>query len=231
MHGYKDVGFINDQTDPADMKIKTFTFNPFSENSYILYDETGSCAIVDPGCYNSTERNILSNFIQDEGLTPVLLLNTHCHIDHVFGNRYIHEKYDLELIAHEKEVPVLDASPRTAELYGLELTPSPAIGKLIKEGDKISFGNTTLEVIFTPGHSPGSVCFLNHDTHDMIAGDVLFFDSIGRTDLPGGHHQTLLDSISTKLLPLEDDWTVYCGHGPSTTIGRERRYNPFLRDL
>lgn len=215
----------------SQMNVQKFTFNPFEENTYVLYDDSGECAIVDPGCYNEEEQKVLTGFIEDHDLKPVILLNTHCHLDHIFANRHISEKYGLGLHAHEEESIVLHSAPKMAHLYGLDLTPSPDIAKKIDEGEQVSFGKTSLDIVFTPGHSPGSVCFLEPETRVVIAGDVLFLDSIGRTDLPGGDHDTLLRSIRDKLLPLEDEWKVYCGHGPDTTIGRERRYNPFVRGL
>ncbi|MDX1684393.1 MAG: MBL fold metallo-hydrolase [Saprospiraceae bacterium] len=213
------------------MQVQGFTFNPFAENTYVLHDESGECAIVDPGCYDRQEQDKLVNFIETKSLKPVLLLNTHCHLDHIFANAYISEKYDLPIHGHREEVPVLNASPKMANLYGLQLTPSPEIKHFLDQGDNVSFGNTTLEVRFTPGHSPGSICFLDKTGKKVISGDVLFMDSIGRTDLPGGDHQTLLNSIEKQLLPLDDEWEVYSGHGPKTTIGRERRYNPFLKAM
>lgn len=211
------------------MEVKSFTFNPFSENSYVLYDDTRECIIIDPGCYDETEQKTLLNFIKQEGLKPRHLLNTHCHIDHIFGNKLIAEVFDLPLQAHIKEEPVLASGPKLANLYAMNYSESPAIGRFISEVDKISFGNTQLEIRFTPGHSPGSIVFMHHESKTLIGGDVLFFDSIGRTDLPGGDHDTLINSIHEQLFTLDDDWTVHCGHGPSTTIGRERRYNPWLR--
>lgn len=213
------------------MQIKKFTFNPFAENTYILYDDSGECAIVDPGAYDQRERQEMVDFMNANNLKPTLLLNTHCHLDHVFSNAFIQEKYNLDLHAHEMEKMVLNSAPKAAHLYGMTMESSPDIAVFIDEGETIEFGNTTLEILLTPGHSPGSLCFLHRPTKTLVAGDVLFFDSIGRTDLPGGDHQTLLDSIQRKLLPLEDDWKVFCGHGPETTIGRERRYNPFVREL
>jgi len=211
------------------MKLQTFTFNPFSENSYVIYDETLECAIIDPGCYNEQERQTLLDFIEKNQLSPQLLLNTHCHIDHVLGNQFVSNHFKLPLYAHELEKQVLAFAASSASMYQIPYTDSPPITHLLEAGKPISFGNTTLDIVFTPGHSPGSVSFLHSPTKTAIVGDVLFFDSIGRTDLPGGHHQTLLDSIRNELFVLEDDWTVYNGHGVSTTIGREKRYNPFFR--
>lgn len=211
------------------MEIQSFCFSPFSENTYVLYDATKECVIVDPGCYDQKEQETLVQFIEDQGLQPVLLLNTHCHIDHVFGNAFVSEKYGLSLHAHALEEEVLRFAAGSAHLYGLDYTPSPEISVHLVEGQKVTFGKTELDIVFTPGHSPGSVSFLHQATQTALVGDVLFLDSIGRTDLPGGDFDTLINSIKTELLSLDDAWKVYNGHGPYTTIGRERRYNPFLR--
>ncbi|GAB5552683.1 MAG: MBL fold metallo-hydrolase [Saprospiraceae bacterium] len=206
------------------------TFNPFQENTYIVYDETKECIIFDPGCYHAHEKEELINTLQRLQLKPVRLINTHCHVDHVFGNFFISETYGLGLECHQGEVPVLEAVGQVCMLYQIPYPePSPMPSAFIKAGDIIQFGNTKLEVRFTPGHSPASICFYNAKDHFVIAGDVLFKDSIGRTDLPGGNMDTLLNSIRTQLFTLDDAVIVYPGHGPHTTIGYERQHNPFLR--
>jgi len=210
------------------MQIKQFIFNPFSENTYILYDETKECAILDPGCYEAQEREVLIDFINKEKLKPTLFLNTHCHIDHMLGNWFIAEHYKLPLQAHELEKAVLEANTVYGPTLGINVTPSPAIEVFLKEGDMVSFGNTNLEVIFAPGHSPGSICFYEKNSKTLIGGDVLFQMSIGRTDLPGGDYNTLIKSIKEKLWTLPDDTIVYSGHGSSTNIGFEKVNNPFL---
>ena len=212
------------------MNLEIFTFSPFQENTYVLYDDTKDCIVIDPGCYENSEKLELDNFITTNGLKPVRLINTHCHIDHVFGNKFVAERYGLELEIHEGELPVLQACPQVSEFYGIPyLDHSPMPGKYIAEGDVITFGNTKLETLFTPGHSPASISFFNREAKIIIAGDVLFHESIGRTDLPGGNHATLIKSIKEQLFPLGDDVTVYPGHGPATTIGHEKVHNPFLR--
>ncbi len=209
--------------------IITFTFNPFQENTYVVYDETGECVIIDPGCYDRSERNDLKTAIEQEKLRPVRLLNTHCHLDHVFGNKFVSETWGLPLEIHEGELPVLVAVPQIARFYGMpEGEPSPMPGRFIAEGETITFGKTTLETILTPGHSPASLSFFCKEGRFVIAGDVLFYDSIGRTDLPGGDFDTLINSIKQRLFPLGDDVEVFPGHGEKTTIGRERQHNPFL---
>jgi len=210
------------------MEIKIFTFNDFYENTYILYDKTGECAIIDPGCNTYEEKSKLKNFIAEKSLSPVLLLNTHCHIDHILGNRFISDTYQLALGSHEGEMPVLASGATVAMMYGIYYEPSPDISIFYKEGDLITFGETTLEVLFTPGHSPASISFYNRENKIIFGGDVLFEGSIGRTDLPGGDHKTLLNSIKNKFFTLEDDVKVYAGHGNATSIGIEKRTNPFF---
>lgn len=208
--------------------VASFTFNPFQENSYVLYDETKECIIIDPGCYTDNERKQLKSFIAKEGLKPVRLINTHCHLDHICGNAFIAKEYGLKLEAHEGEKVVLDASVDHGKMYGFVFEPSPAIENYLKEGEKITFGNSELDILYTPGHSPASISFYSAKDNFVIAGDVLFFMGIGRTDLPGGSHQTLLDSIRRELFTLPDETAVYNGHGQKTSIGFEKANNPFL---
>ncbi len=210
------------------ISLARFTFNPFQENTYLLYDESKEAVVIDPGCYDQAERDVLVDFINKNELKPVRLLNTHCHIDHVLGNRFIAEKYDLELEMHEGEVPVLEAVQQYGLMMGITVDPSPPAGKFLNEGDLITFGNSSLEICFTPGHSPASICFYSKEDELIIAGDTLFEGSIGRTDLPGGNYETLMKSIFDKLLTLGDSMRVYPGHGNMSTIGKERQYNPFI---
>ena len=212
-------------------KVLPLPQNPFSENTYIVFDEeTREAIIFDPGCFTNAEEQALSALIEEHSLKPVRLINTHCHLDHVFGNDYVAKKYGLQLGIHELEEPILTAAPVISQTYGLPpMTPSPPADYFINEGEVIELGSARLEVLLCPGHSPGSLCFYNRAEGYVIAGDVLFRRSIGRTDLPGGDHQTLLGSIHTKLFPLPDETVVYPGHGPSTTIGEEKRENPFLQ--
>lgn len=210
------------------ISVHSFTFNPIQENTYVLSDESKECVIIDPGCYDDAERAELIGFINSNGFKPVRLLNTHCHLDHVFGNAFVAKHWNLGLEIHKKDLPVLDALIPTAKLYGMNAEASPQPSSWLDEGDLVKFGNSSLEIVFTPGHSPGSITFFNRADKFMIAGDVLFFGSIGRTDLPGGDFQTLINSIKNKLFPLGDDMQVYSGHGPVTNIGYERNNNPFL---
>ena len=209
------------------MKIKAFTFNSFSENTYVLYDETGECVIVDPGCQDKTEVAELKKFIEDQQLKPVLLLNTHCHIDHVLGNKPIADAYNLQLAIHEKDLDTLRSVPAYAPMYGFPMYEELLPQTWLKEGTPVKFGNTGLEVLFTPGHAPGHVVFYHKASGNVIGGDVLFNRSIGRTDLPGGDYDTLIKSIHEKLFTLPDATVVHPGHGPVTTIGDEKAYNPF----
>lgn len=210
-------------------QVVCLTFNPFQENTYLIYDDTKECIVIDPGCLDQAEKVELAGTIERLKLRPVRLINTHCHLDHIFGNRFVAEKYNLSLEIHSGEIPVLERAPQAAMMYGIpypELSPAP--GGFIEEGDTIEFGNSQLKAILTPGHSPASLSFFCEAHNFLIAGDVLFYGSIGRTDLPGGDYDTLIESITDKLLPLGDDVIVYSGHGPSTTIGFERKNNPFL---
>ncbi|MES2828942.1 MAG: MBL fold metallo-hydrolase [Bacteroidota bacterium] len=208
--------------------IKKFTFNPVRENTYILYDETMQCAIVDPGMYDGSEQNDLVAFIRDQKLIPVLLLNTHCHYDHVFGNKFVFDNWSLKPRFHEGELIVLQAIAGYLPKMGLryELSPEPEV--FLPETGVITFGNSKLQLIFAPGHSPAHLCFYAKEDNFLIGGDVLFYGSIGRTDLPGGNHDQLISNIKNKLFSLPDGCTVYPGHGPATTIGFEKLNNPFL---
>ncbi len=210
------------------MDIAVFTFNPFGENTYVLYDETKDCIIIDPGCSNVEEQTLLTDFISQQALVPMFLVNTHCHIDHVLGNKFVSERYGLPLTSHPGEQVVLDAQPMVSQMYGIPYDPSPAITQFLEEGDSLEFGNTSLKVLDTPGHSPASISLYCQESLQLIAGDVLFDGSIGRTDLPGGDFKTLIASIREKFLVLDDKVVVYSGHGEMTTIGKERRSNPFL---
>jgi hydroxyacylglutathione hydrolase len=211
------------------INIKQFTFNPVSENTYILFDETGECVIIDPGMYDAAEQNIVVNFIKEQELKPVLLLNTHCHYDHVFGNKFVYDNWGLKPQFHKGELYVLQAMPGYVPQMGLhyELSPEPEV--FLPEAGKVNFGNSQLELIFAPGHSPAHLCFYAAADNFLIGGDVLFYCSIGRTDLPGGNHLQLINSIKNNLFILPDDCRVYPGHGQSTTIGFEKQHNPYLQ--
>ena len=211
------------------LSIKSFTFNPVQENTYVLYNEQGQCCIIDPGCYFDEERAALKEFIEKSGLTPVLLLNTHCHLDHVFGNKFVHDTWNLTLHIHEKEKIVLETAPIAGKTWQLPFDNYEGPLATLKEGETIEVGNDELQIRFAPGHSPGSVCFYHEAGGFVIGGDVLFNGSIGRADLPGGDYDTLINSIQTQLFTLPDDTKVYSGHGPMTTIGIEKMNNPFVK--
>lgn len=211
------------------MNLQAFTFNPFQENTYVIWDDSLNCVIIDPGCYSTAEKFELQQFIQNNRLNPVALWLTHAHLDHVFGVNFVHQTWHLLPQLHPMEETIYDNAGAVGMMYGVPVEPLPNGHRVLSEDDTISIGSLIFEVRFTPGHSPGSVCFIDHVSKTVIAGDVLFSGSIGRTDLPGGHYQTLIDSIERELLSLEDDYIVYSGHGPETTIGRERLGNPFLR--
>lgn len=212
------------------ISIKAFCFNSFDENTYVLSDESRECLIIDPGCHLKEEEEEFTTYIAINNLKPVKLINTHCHIDHILGNSFVAGKYGLKLEAHRNEIPVLSSSGMVSQLYQIQLNPSPEIEIFLNEGDTINFGNSEMKILFTPGHSPGSVSFYSEADKIVISGDVLFERSIGRTDLPGGSYDTLISSIVNKLLPLGDDVKVYSGHGNVTSIGAEKKLNPFLRE-
>jgi hydroxyacylglutathione hydrolase len=211
------------------LTVQLFTFNPVQENTYILYNENKECCIIDPGCYFASEEKALVDFIESSGLKPVLLLNTHCHLDHIFGNRFIHKKYGLTLHIHSLDKPVLDLGPASGQMWQLPFDNYDGELVFIDEDKEIRIGDDVLQVLFTPGHSPGSVSFYNRQEKFIISGDVIFSGSIGRTDLPGASFATLEESIRTKLYTLPEDVVIYPGHGESTTIGDERKTNPFVK--
>ena len=211
------------------LEVKSFVFSPIQENTYLLYNERNHGLVVDPGCYFGQEREELKSFIEKYSILPKYLLNTHCHLDHVFGNAFVHQTWKLELHLHELEKPLLDYAPTSGIKWGLPFENYKGNLNYIREGDQIRLDEDVLDVIFAPGHSPGHVCFYNKAQGFVIGGDVLFRQSIGRTDLPGGSLDVLLESIRTQLFTLPDETVVYPGHGPSTTIGYEKRNNPFLK--
>lgn len=211
------------------LKVKVFSFSPVQENTYVLYNEQNKAIIIDPGCYFSAEQETLKNFIKDTQLEPVRLLNTHCHLDHVFGNKWVHETWGLELTIHPGEEQMLKLAPLSGEKWGLPFQNYTGPLHFLNAGDQVVLGDDLLKVILAPGHSPASICFYCEKQSFIIGGDVLFRESIGRTDLPGGNHATLLKSIREQLFVLPDETKVYPGHGESTTIGYEKRNNPFLQ--
>ncbi len=210
------------------LKIRQFTFNPVQENTYVIFNDKGACAIIDPGCYFEYEYKELTDFIDSNKLAPNYLLNTHCHLDHVFGNKTIAEKYGLKVHMHPLEKKVFDFAPASGEMWGLPLVNYAGEIVYIDESSVITLGDDELSIRFTPGHSPGSISFYSPVDRFLVAGDVLFRSGIGRTDLPGGDYDVLIASIRSQLFTLPDETLVYSGHGPETTIGYEKRSNPFL---
>lgn len=209
------------------LQVRKFTFNPFMENTFVLYDETKECAIIDPGCVEKEEESQLVEFIEGAGLIVKTLINTHCHIDHILGNAFVKRKYNVLLSLHPLEVPVLKAVKTYASNYGFFQYQDSSPDAFLNEGDTVFIGNQVLHVLFVPGHSPGHIALYHAGSKTLIGGDVLFENSIGRADLPGGNFETLIESIHQKFFTLPDDVTVYCGHGSETSIGFEKRTNPF----
>ena len=210
------------------LEVKKFVFSPVEENTYIVYDKSGDCAIIDPGCYFGNERNELKDFIDELSLRPKYLLNTHCHLDHVFGEKFVADTYHLIPHLHKNEKEMLDLSPIAGLRWNLPFDGYKGEVKYVTEGEAIRLGDNELKVIYAPGHSPGHICFYCESQGFLIGGDVLFRQSIGRTDLPGGDFETLITNIREKLFVLPDNVIVYSGHGPETTIGFEKTNNTFL---
>lgn len=210
------------------IQIQSFVFSPFQENTYILFDETHEAVIIDPGCLMQAEKETLAQFITQNRLIVKALLQTHAHLDHVFGSAFVKRKYGVKMWMHKNELPILASVENRCQLWGIRGYEPVEADEFIDEGDIISFGNSQLEILFVPGHAPGHLAFVNHAQRFVIGGDVLFKGSIGRTDFPLCDHDALINSIQTKFMTLEDNYRVYAGHMDSTTIGHERRTNPFL---
>lgn len=210
------------------IKIEKFVVNPLGENSLVISDETGECVFVDPGFYYAEEHDEIRNYIAENKLNPVKITNTHCHFDHIMGVEFIRKEYNVPLHAHADDAFWIDRAEQQAKTFGIDVPAVQPINDFLVEGENIKFGNTELEVIHIPGHTPGHVVFYNKEAEVLIAGDVLFYGSIGRTDLPGGNHEDLISNIKNKLFALPDSTKVYCGHGPETTLGFEKTSNPFL---
>jgi len=211
------------------LHIKTFTFNPYQENTYVIYNDAKECIIIDPGMHNYQEEQLFQSFIDSHELRPIALVNTHGHIDHVLGNRFIYETYGLMPQFHENELPLLVQVQNYAPQMGIRYEPSPIPETFLTTDDKIEIGDESLSLLFAPGHSPGHLCLYSAEYKFLIGGDVLFHRSVGRTDLPGGNHQQLMDSIANTIYTLPEETTVYPGHGPTTTIKEEKELNPFIR--
>jgi len=211
------------------IQIQKFTFNLFSENTFVLWDdESKECAIVDPGCSDSSEEKVLENFITENNLKTKYLINTHCHIDHILGCEFVKNKFNPIYLAPELDIPLIQNAKMQASYVGIDFSISLLPDEYLSENKKLQLGKSELSFIFTPGHTPGEFCIYIPDIKSCITGDVLFFDSIGRTDLWGGNYDDLIKSINEKLLSLPDETIIYPGHGESSTIGREKKLNPFL---
>lgn len=211
------------------MTIKTFTFNPFQENTYVVHDHNMEAVVIDAGCYNQHEADVLKQYVDDNGLKVKRILNTHLHIDHHFGNSYMYQFFGLSPEAHKADEFLINKSIQHAQLFGLAFNASTQnLGSYIEEDQQITIGDIVFDCIHVPGHSPGSIAFYNKNENVLFVGDVLFMGSIGRTDLEQGSYPTLIQSIRKKLLPLPDATVVYPGHGPSTTIGYEKVNNPYI---
>ena len=210
------------------LKIKSFTFNPYQENTYLIFDDSKEAVVIDPGNYEAYENELISKFIDENKLQLKKIILTHCHIDHCLGNKYLNEKYGAELLIPFDERDLYKNVENIATLFGFPNYSHLDENKYLKEKDKIEFGNIKLDVLFLPGHSPGHLAFNYKKENICFSGDVLFYNSIGRTDLPGGDYDTLINSIKNKLFLLNPDTIIYSGHGPKTILKNEMKNNPFL---
>ncbi|MBX2907777.1 MAG: MBL fold metallo-hydrolase [Taibaiella sp.] len=211
------------------LNVHFFTFNAFQENTYVISNHKNECWIVDPGMYEERELEEFISFLEQKQLTPKAIINTHAHLDHIFGVQALKEKYNIPFQIHALEQPVLDRGKDTAAMFGFDFGNVPIADAYTPHDKALTLGEDELKVLLTPGHSPGSISFYHAAGNWVIAGDVLFNGSIGRTDLPGGDFDTLINSISTQLYALPDNTTVLSGHGDPTTIGEEKRHNPFVK--
>lgn len=210
------------------MKIHKFTFNPIEENTYLLFDKSGSCIIVDAGCYTRGEQEELASFINNNALKPEKIINTHGHFDHLLGNSFCREKYHIPFYIHKDDVDMVAGAEKMANFFGISLNPVCPPDSLLKEGDKITLGESFLEVIHLPGHSPGGIAFYNKEQNFLLSGDSLFRGSIGRTDFPGGNENSLIKAIKEKIMVLPEETIIYTGHGPETTVKIEKQTNQFF---
>ena len=208
------------------VKVHSFQFNPFQENTFVVYDQEKNCVIIDPGCYERQEEEVLFGFIEENKLKPLALLNTHAHIDHILGNAAVKSKYDIPFYLHKEDLTTLHSVKSYAHVYGFEkYIPSPDPDDYLIDNTELVFGAMKFKIYHTPGHAPGHVVFFNDENKIVINGDVLFNGSFGRIDLPGGDLETLKKSIFEVMFHLPDDTVVHCGHGPETTIGKEKKDN------
>ncbi len=210
------------------IQIRKFTFNPVQENTYVLYDKTGECILVDPGCYFQHEREQLEEFIKEQSLTVVKIITTHCHFDHIMGVEWARHNFKAPWVCHKEDQFLIDSFVESGDKYGIPVEPIDAPDSYVDESTTLSFGESEIKLLHIPGHSPGSLVLHSSEQKFVIVGDVLFQGSIGRTDLPKGNFEQLIEGIKTKLMQLPEDTISYCGHGAETTIGTEKQTNPFL---
>lgn len=210
------------------IKVEKFVVNPLGENSIVISDETGECIFIDPGFFYGEEQDEIRTYIKENNLNPVKITNTHCHFDHIMGVEFIRNEYEIPFHAHQDDAFWVERAQQQGQIYGFNIAQVNPIEHYLTESEPMKFGNSELQVIHIPGHTPGHVVFYNKEAGVLIAGDVLFYGSIGRTDLPGGNHNDLISNIKNKLFVLPDETKVYCGHGPETTLGFEKSSNPFL---
>lgn len=211
-----------------DLQIKIFHFNFIQVNTYILYDETQEAIIIDPGNYNIQEDTRIEHFIRDNQLKIKFIINTHPHIDHIFGNDFSKRTFQAPLLMHEKGLEIYNHAEEYCSSMPFERPPFPDPDQFVKDGDLLTFGNQSLKVIYTPGHCDGSICLYDEKNSLIFTGDLLFEESIGRTDLPSGSYDVILHSLKEKILTLPGDVVVYSGHGDATTIAHEKKHNPFI---
>jgi len=211
------------------IEIKSFVFNTFSVNTYVLSDKYSSkCIIIDPGCHTSEEKKLVTSYIEKNKYKPEYIINTHNHVDHILGNNALKEEYNIPIKCHKEDLYLINNAVEYANLFGFKMEQPFQPDIFLEENDTIKIGQSSLHIVHVPGHSPGSIALINHEQKFIITGDVLFQGSIGRTDLPGGNYEIILNSIKSKLLPIGDTYTIYPGHGDKSTIGVEKKSNPFL---
>lgn len=213
------------------IKIGVLPFNPFQENTIVVSDETGECIVVDAGNYNAQENAALSKYISDNGLKPVMAVNTHGHVDHMLGVNHVKETYGVPFAIHGKDKFLIESAPTHGAIYGFQVDKIPTVDIDLEGQEELKFGNTTFRIIETPGHTPGHIALYNPENKLLLTGDTLFRESIGRTDLPGGDYSWIMRSILDKLIPLGDEVRFYPGHGMESTIGHETLYNPFVTEV
>jgi len=211
------------------MEVKGFTFNPFLENTYVIWDESShECAVIDPGMSDSREEDELKSFVNNNSLNVKYLINTHCHVDHILGVTFIKNEFDPLYFIPEKDMMLFENAETQAQMFAVNINKLPKPDKFLSESENIILGSESIITLYTPGHTPGEFCLYAESSNFCITGDVLFRESIGRTDLLGGDYDTIINSIKTKLFPLPDEVVIYPGHGEKSTIGYEKQYNPFL---